>query len=70
MSKTIKGPDGEPRCAGCCTATEFFYSHDKEYPPQVYLHQKNVEEELGKRLIMNSEPHGLMVKLTGLCIFG
>ncbi len=31
MSKTIKGPDGKPRCAWCAAAPEFFPYHDKEW---------------------------------------
>lgn len=31
MSKTIKGLDGEPRCAWCSAAPEFFEYHDKEW---------------------------------------
>ena len=31
MSKTIKGPDGKPRCLWCSTAPEFFDYHDKEW---------------------------------------
>lgn len=31
MSKTIKGPDGKPRCGWCSTAPEFFAYHDKEW---------------------------------------
>ena len=31
MSKTIKGPDGKPRCQWCSIAPEFFAYHDKEW---------------------------------------
>mgnify|MGYP000331978722 CR=1 FL=1 len=31
MSKTIKGPDGKPRCSWCSAAPEFFSYHDKEW---------------------------------------
>lgn len=31
MSKTIKGPDGKPRCRWCEAAPEFFKYHDKEW---------------------------------------
>ena len=31
MSKTIKGPDGEPRCGWCSAAPEFFDYHDNEW---------------------------------------
>jgi len=31
MSKTIKGPDGKPRCSWCSAAPEFFAYHDKEW---------------------------------------
>ena len=31
MSKTIKGPDGKPRCRWCEAAPEFFDYHDKEW---------------------------------------
>jgi len=31
MSKTIKGPDGRPRCSWCSAAPEFFDYHDKEW---------------------------------------
>ena len=31
MSKTIKGPDGKPRCGWCSAAPEFFSYHDKEW---------------------------------------
>jgi len=31
MSKTIKGPDGNPRCSWCNAAPEFFDYHDKEW---------------------------------------
>ena len=31
MSKTIKGPDGKPRCEWCKAAPEFFDYHDKEW---------------------------------------
>lgn len=31
MSKTIPGPDGQPRCAWCGTVPEFFPYHDREW---------------------------------------
>lgn len=31
MSRTIPGPDGEPRCAWCSAAPEFFHYHDTEW---------------------------------------
>ena len=31
MSKTIKGPDGKPRCQWCSAAPEFFDYHDNEW---------------------------------------
>ena len=31
MSKTIKGPDGKPRCQWCSAAPEFFAYHDTEW---------------------------------------
>lgn len=31
MSKTIKGPDGKPRCSWCSAAPEFFAYHDIEW---------------------------------------
>ncbi|MEX0328793.1 MAG: DNA-3-methyladenine glycosylase I [Ruegeria sp.] len=31
MSKTVLGPDGQPRCAWCASAPEFFEYHDKEW---------------------------------------
>ena len=31
MNKTIKGPDGKPRCRWCEAAPEFFAYHDKEW---------------------------------------
>ena len=31
MSKTIKGPDGKPRCQWCGAAPEFFAYHDTEW---------------------------------------
>lgn len=31
MSKTVKGPDGKPRCSWCSAAPEFFDYHDKEW---------------------------------------
>ncbi|MEX0277282.1 MAG: DNA-3-methyladenine glycosylase I [Ruegeria sp.] len=31
MSKTVLGPDGQPRCAWCADAPEFFEYHDKEW---------------------------------------
>ena len=31
MSKTIKGPDGKPRCSWCIAAPEFFAYHDNEW---------------------------------------
>jgi len=31
MSKTIKGPDGKPRCGWCSAAPEFFDYHDSEW---------------------------------------
>lgn len=31
MSKTIKGPDGKPRCEWCSAAPEFFDYHDNEW---------------------------------------
>ena len=31
MSKTIKGPDGKPRCQWCSAAPEFFDYHDTEW---------------------------------------
>ncbi|WP_455218090.1 DNA-3-methyladenine glycosylase I [Kaarinaea lacus] len=31
MSRTIKGPDGKPRCEWCSAAPEFFAYHDKEW---------------------------------------
>jgi len=31
VSKTVKGPDGKPRCKWCESAPEFFAYHDKEW---------------------------------------
>lgn len=31
MSKTVKGPDGKPRCSWCSAAPEFFAYHDREW---------------------------------------
>ena len=31
MAKTIKGPDGKPRCQWCEAAPEFFHYHDTEW---------------------------------------
>lgn len=31
MPKTIKGPDGKPRCEWCSAAPDFFSYHDKEW---------------------------------------
>lgn len=31
MRKTIKGPDGKPRCSWCSAAPEFFSYHDSEW---------------------------------------
>jgi DNA-3-methyladenine glycosylase I len=31
MAKTIKGPDGKPRCEWCSVTPEFFPYHDKEW---------------------------------------
>ncbi len=31
MFKTVKGPDGKPRCGWCSAAEEFFAYHDKEW---------------------------------------
>ncbi|KIC44339.1 3-methyladenine DNA glycosylase [Ruegeria sp. ANG-S4] len=31
MSKTVLGPDGQPRCAWCASAPEFYEYHDKEW---------------------------------------
>lgn len=31
MSKTVKGPDGKPRCSWCSAAPEFFAYHDTEW---------------------------------------
>ncbi|MDH5232788.1 MAG: DNA-3-methyladenine glycosylase I [Gammaproteobacteria bacterium] len=31
MSKTINGPDGQPRCSWCAAAPEFFDYHDQEW---------------------------------------
>ena len=31
MSKTIKGPDGKPRCKWCEAAPEFFHYHDTDW---------------------------------------
>lgn len=31
MAKTIKGPDGKPRCDWCSVTPEFFPYHDKEW---------------------------------------
>ena len=31
MSKTVQGPDGQPRCAWCQAAPEFFAYHDAEW---------------------------------------
>jgi len=31
MSKTVKGPDGKPRCGWCGEIDEFFPYHDKEW---------------------------------------
>ncbi|WP_170570135.1 DNA-3-methyladenine glycosylase I [Ruegeria atlantica] len=31
MSQTVPGPDGQPRCAWCQAAPEFFDYHDKEW---------------------------------------
>lgn len=31
MAKTIKGPDGKPRCKWCEAAPEFFHYHDTEW---------------------------------------
>lgn len=41
-----------------------------EYSSHAYLHQQDVEEELNKRLKLTNEPHYVVVKLRGLCIFG
>jgi len=31
MSKTVKGPDGKPRCSWCSAAPDFFDYHDREW---------------------------------------
>ncbi len=31
MNKTVKGPDGQPRCGWCAAAPEFFDYHDREW---------------------------------------
>ncbi|EEE37309.1 DNA-3-methyladenine glycosylase I [Rhodobacteraceae bacterium KLH11] len=31
MSNTVEGPDGQPRCAWCSAAPEFFEYHDNEW---------------------------------------
>ncbi len=31
MSKTVKGPDGKPRCSWCSAAPDFFEYHDSEW---------------------------------------
>ena len=45
MSKTIKGPDGKPRCKWCEAAPEFFDYHDKEWGFPVG-HDQNLFEKI------------------------
>ena len=44
MSKTIKGPDGKPRCEWCSAAPEFFDYHDKEWGFPVGMDQRLFEK--------------------------
>ena len=44
MAKTIKGPDGKPRCEWCSAAPEFFDYHDKEWGFPVSKDQRLFEK--------------------------
>ncbi len=44
MSKTIKGPDGKPRCQWCSAAPEFFDYHDTEWGYPVMDDQRLFEK--------------------------
>ncbi|WP_120635377.1 DNA-3-methyladenine glycosylase I [Ruegeria sp. EL01] len=44
MSETISGPDGQPRCAWCQSAPEFFEYHDNEWSYPVADDQRLFEK--------------------------
>ena len=54
MSKTIKGPDGEPRCSWCSAAPEFFSYHDNEWGFPV-----SDDQRLFEKLCLESFQSGL-----------
>ena len=54
MSKTIKGPDGKPRCSWCSAAPEFFAYHDKEWGFPV-----DDDQRLFEKLCLESFQSGL-----------
>lgn len=54
MSKTVKGPDGRPRCEWCSAAPEFFDYHDKEWGFPV-----DDDQRLFEKLCLESFQSGL-----------
>lgn len=54
MSKTIKGPDGKPRCAWCEATDDFFPYHDKEWGFPV-----DNDQRLFEKLCLESFQSGL-----------
>lgn len=54
MSKTVSGPDGQPRCAWCQSAPEFFEYHDKEWGYPV-----GDDQRLFEKLCLESFQSGL-----------
>ena len=54
MSKTIKGPDGKPRCSWCSAAPEFFAYHDAEWGFPV-----SDDQRLFEKLCLESFQSGL-----------
>jgi DNA-3-methyladenine glycosylase I len=54
MSKTVKGPDGKPRCAWCSAAAEFFDYHDAEWGFPV-----DDDQRLFEKLCLESFQSGL-----------
>ncbi|WP_170381217.1 DNA-3-methyladenine glycosylase I [Ruegeria atlantica] len=54
MNKTVPGPDGQPRCAWCQAAPEFFDYHDKEWGYPV-----GDDQRLFEKLCLESFQSGL-----------
>lgn len=54
MNQTVLGPDGQPRCAWCQAATEFFEYHDNEWGYPV-----GDDQRLFEKLCLESFQSGL-----------